>query len=117
MKFQKSDIVIERLAVMIVMDIRRRNAQGLSTWASVFTSEIVITHPHVDCVAGPHDAGNERLFIFLSVFQFVSRARARACVIVWEIVSVAHATDDIYSLRDTMRCSEDPLRPYQCASA
>lgn len=68
MKLQQSDIVIERLAVMIVVNVRRRDAQGLSAGASVFTSEIVIAHPHVDRVAGPHDAGNERLLILPSIF-------------------------------------------------
>lgn len=59
-KLQQSDIVVERLAIVIVVDVRRRDAQGLSARTSVLTSEIVIAHSHVDRVSGPHDAGNER---------------------------------------------------------
>ena len=50
-----------------MMDVCRCDTQGLSTGASVFTSEIMITHSYIDCVAGPYDTGNECFFLF---FQF-----------------------------------------------
>lgn len=80
MKFQQSDIVIKSLTVVIVMDVCSCDAQSLSARASVLTSEIVIAHSHIDRVAGPHDAGNERFSQFPRFLKFV---RGRKHLLTW----------------------------------
>lgn len=63
-KLQQRDIIVECLTVVIVVDVRRCDAQGLSAGASVFTSKIMIAHPHVDRIARPDNAANECFFTF-----------------------------------------------------
>lgn len=72
-KLQQRDIIVECLAVVIVVDVCRCDAQRLSAGTSVFTGEIVVAHPHVNRVAGPDDAANERSSHSLIFFRNVKK--------------------------------------------
>lgn len=50
LKFQKSYVVVQGLAVVIVMNVSRGNSQGLSSRTSILASKVVVAYPHVNCV-------------------------------------------------------------------
>jgi len=63
-QLEQRDVVVQRLRIVIVMDVRGGHPEGLRTRAPVFPGQVVITHPYVDGVSGSHDAENpNRSFI------------------------------------------------------
>lgn len=55
-QLEQCNVVIQRLAVVIVMDVGGGNAQCLSAGAAVLPGQIVVAHPHVNCIARPNYA-------------------------------------------------------------
>lgn len=51
MELQQCDIVVQGLAVVVMVDVGGGNAKSLRAGASVFPSQIVVTHSYVDSVA------------------------------------------------------------------
>lgn len=56
MQFQKRNIVVQRLTVVVVMNVSGGHTKGLSTWASVFSCQIVITNSNVNSIARTNNA-------------------------------------------------------------
>lgn len=55
-QLEQRDIVVQRLRVVVVVDVRGGHAQRLRARAAVLTGQVVVANAHVDRVAGPHDA-------------------------------------------------------------
>lgn len=56
MQLQQGDVVVQRLRVVVVVYVRGGHAQRLRARAPVLPGQVVVAHPHVDRVAGPHYA-------------------------------------------------------------
>ena len=59
MELQDGDVVVQRLRVVVVVDVRRGHPQGLGSGAAELLGEVVITDSHVDGVAGADNAGRK----------------------------------------------------------
>ena len=71
MKFQQRNVIVQSLAVVIMMDVCCGHSKGLSTWAAIFTGQIVVANSNVNGVSGSYDAGmkkKNKYYIFLKNF-------------------------------------------------
>lgn len=59
MQLQQSNVVVQGLAVVVVVDVRGGDTQRLCTWTSVLTRKIVVADSYVDCVSRSDDADGE----------------------------------------------------------
>lgn len=57
-QLQQRNVIVQRLAVVIVMDVRGGHAQRLRARATELARQIVVADAHVDRIAGPDDAAN-----------------------------------------------------------
>lgn len=51
MEFQQGDVIIQGLAVVIVMDVCCSNSESLSSRASVFSGEVIISHANINSIS------------------------------------------------------------------
>ena len=58
-QLEESDVVVQRLAVVVVVDVGGGHPEGLSPRRAVPLSEVVVAHPHVDGITSSDNA--ERL--------------------------------------------------------
>ena len=56
MELEQSDVVVQGLAVVVVVDVGGGHPQCLGPGRAVPLSEVVVSHPHVDRVTSPDDA-------------------------------------------------------------
>ena len=59
MELQDGDVVVQRLRVVVVVDVRRGHPQGLGSGAAELLGEVVVTDSHVDGVTGADNAGRK----------------------------------------------------------
>ena len=64
-QFEQSDVVVESLAVVVVVDVGGRHPQSLSTRRAVPLGQVVVSHSHVDGVTSSDDA--KKVIILLAV--------------------------------------------------
>ena len=57
MELQQRDVVIQRLAVVVVVDVGRGHSKGLSAGAAELLGQVVVTNSHVNGVTRTNDAG------------------------------------------------------------
>ena len=57
-KLQNGDVVVQRLRVVVVVDVGRGHPEGLRSRAAELLREVVITDADVDGVAGADDAAS-----------------------------------------------------------
>ena len=55
-QFEQRDVVVERLRVVVVVDVGGGDTQRLCALGAVLGGQVVVADPHVDGVTGPHDA-------------------------------------------------------------
>lgn len=60
-QLQQRDVVVQRLAVVVVVDVGRGHSQCLGPGAAVLPRQVVVPDSHVDRVPGPHDAARKAL--------------------------------------------------------
>lgn len=58
-QLQQRDIIVQRLAVVVVMDVGGGHTQGLRARGAVLARQVVVTHAHVYRVARANDAGRK----------------------------------------------------------
>merc|ERR1712203_523163 len=58
MQLEQSYVVVQSLAVVVVVDVCGGNSKGLSSRTSELLGQIVVSHPHVNCIASPHNVGD-----------------------------------------------------------
>ena len=56
MELEQGDVVVQRLAVVVVVDVGGGHPEGLGPGGPVLLGQVVVTHADVDGVSGPHDA-------------------------------------------------------------
>ena len=84
MQLEQGYVVVQSLAVVVVVDVCGGYSEGLSSWTSELLGQVVVSHPHVDGIASPHNAEKKRSMVVTS-FQEISLL-----------------------LGDTVGCSENP---------
>lgn len=55
-ELEQGDVVVQRLAVVVVVDVGGGHPQGLSPRGPVLLSQIVVTNADIDGVTSPDDA-------------------------------------------------------------
>ena len=58
MKFEQGDVIVQRLAVVVVVDVGGGHPQSLGPRAPVLLSQIMVTNTNIDGVTSPDDAEN-----------------------------------------------------------
>jgi len=76
-QLEQRDVVVQRLRVVIVVDVRGGHAQRLGARASVFPGQVVVAHAHVDGVPGPDDAANTGRNNYGQTVRGISRSSER----------------------------------------
>ena len=61
-ELQDGDVVVQRLRVVVVVDVGRGHPQGLGSGAAELLGEVVIADPDVDGVTGANDADGKVSF-------------------------------------------------------
>ena len=56
MELEQGDVVVQRLAVVVVVDVGGGHPQGLGPRGPVLLSQIVVTNADIDGVTSPDDA-------------------------------------------------------------
>ena len=56
MQLEQGDVVVERLGVVVVVDVGGGHPQGLGAGRAELLGQVVVAHAHVDGVAGADDA-------------------------------------------------------------
>ena len=67
MQLKQGYVVVQSLAVVIVVDVRGGYSEGLSSRTSELLGQVVVSHPHVDGIASPHNAEKKRSMVVTSV--------------------------------------------------
>lgn len=57
LELEQSDVIVQCLAVVVVVDVRGGNAKSLCSGTSVSAGQIVVTNPNVDSVTRANDVG------------------------------------------------------------
>ena len=60
MEFEQRDVVVQRLAVVIVVNVGGGHPEGLGTRGAVLLSQIVVTNTDIDGVTSPDNAEKEK---------------------------------------------------------
>ena len=55
-QLQNRNVIVQRLRVVIVMDVGRGHPQSLSAWTSELLRQIVVANADVDSIAGSNNA-------------------------------------------------------------
>ena len=63
MQLEQGYVIVQSLAVVVVVDVRGGHTEGLSSRTSELLGQIVVSHPHVDGIAGPHNAEKKRSMV------------------------------------------------------
>lgn len=58
-QLEQRNVIVQRLAVVIVVYIGRGHAQRLGAGTAIFTGQIIVTHAHIDGIAGAHNAAEQ----------------------------------------------------------
>lgn len=58
-QLEQRDIIVQRLAVVIVVNVCGGHTQCLGSGTAVLAGQIVIAHAHIDRIAGTHNAAEE----------------------------------------------------------
>lgn len=58
-QLEESDVVVQGLTVVVVVDVGGGHPQGLRPRAAILLGQVVISNPHVDGVSSTHNAGGE----------------------------------------------------------
>ena len=66
MQLEQSNVVVEGLAVVVVVDVGGGYSEGLSSRTSELLGQVVVSHPHVDGIASPHNAEKKRSMVVTS---------------------------------------------------
>ena len=56
MQLEESDVVVQGLAVVVVVDVGRGHPESLSPRRAVPLSQVVVSNPHVDRITGSDNA-------------------------------------------------------------
>ena len=65
MQLQQGDVVVQRLAVVVVVDVGGGHPQGLGAGGAVLLGQVVVTDTDVDGVAGPDNAEGQGIVLGL----------------------------------------------------
>lgn len=60
---QQGDVVVQRLAVVVVVNVRCGHAQGLRTRRPILASQVMVADTHIDRITGTDNATNRNYFI------------------------------------------------------
>jgi hypothetical protein len=71
MQFEQRNIVVQRLTVMVMMDICGGHSQCLRTRAAIFSGQVMITDTYIYCISWPYNARTERRWQWFRLFIFV----------------------------------------------
>jgi len=55
-ELEQGDVVVQRLRIVVVVDVRGGHPECLCTRAPVLSGQVMVAHAHVDRVTGPHNA-------------------------------------------------------------
>ena len=66
MQLEQGYVIVQSLAVMVVVDVCGGHTEGLSSWTSELLGQVVVSHPHVDGIASPHNAEKKRSMVVTS---------------------------------------------------
>ena len=63
-EFEQRDVVVQRLAVVVVVDVGGGHPQCLGSGGTVLLGQVVVSHTNVDGVSGSHDAETGWLWLY-----------------------------------------------------
>ena len=63
-KLEDGDVVVKGLGVVVVVDVGRRNAEGLSAGAAELLGKVVIAHSYVNCISSSDDTEKYKYLLF-----------------------------------------------------
>lgn len=49
-QLEQRDVVVEGVTIVVMMDVRRRDAQSLGARTAVLLRQVVVAHAHIDCI-------------------------------------------------------------------
>ena len=74
-KFEQGDVIVQRLAVVVVVDVGGGHSEGLGPRAPVLLSQIMVTYTNIDGVTSPDDAEKRGNYICVAFYEsyFITR--------------------------------------------
>ena len=66
MQLEQGNVIVQSLAVMVVVDVCGGHTECLGSRTSELLGQVVVSHPHVDGIASPHNAEKKRSMVVTS---------------------------------------------------
>ena len=62
-QLEDGDVVVKGLGVVVVVDVGRRNAEGLSARASELLRKVVVAHSNINGISSSDDTEKYKIFV------------------------------------------------------